>query len=247
MTQKLDISGLTLKFGQETALENINLSVPPGESIVFMGASGSGKTVLLKCLLGLIKPTQGKILLDGVDVYKLMSKDKEALLDGFGMLFQRAALFDSLPVWRNVAFRHLSRPDGQSEKDIKANAVVRLTKVGLTADVADLNPSDLSGGMQKRAALARAFASDPEILLLDEPTAGLDPIMTNVISEIILDNVRRLGATVLSVTSDLRVAEKIADRIVMLDEGRVIWTGTAAEITSTDIPRVQRFVKKWAA
>ncbi len=241
---KIVVRGLCKSFDGEPVLDGVDLSVDDGGSLVLLGESGSGKTLTLKCIMGLVHPDSGAIHIDGQDTVSLRGRERDQLLSRCGMLFQQSALFDSLPVWHNVAFRQLQRKelnDGQAHD----MAVQCLGSVGLAPSVADLLPSELSGGMQKRVGLARAIASQPEIILLDEPTAGLDPIMSNVIASLIVRNVRDLGATALSITSDINTAIKIADQIVLLHEGKVAWTGTPDEITHSNNPVVERFIHKW--
>ena len=246
MLPKLQLRGLSKFFDGKAVIDDLSLSVESGEVLVIMGRSGSGKTVLLKTLIGILKPDAGSLSIDGKDWQELLAFGEDELANRFGMLFQKSALFDGLPIWENVSFRRVSRKQ-VSRAEARQHAIERLAQVGLQERVADLFPADLSGGMQKRAALARAISSDPEIVLLDEPTAGLDPIMTNVIADLILDNARRLGATVVSVTSDLAVAEKIGDRLILLDEGRIVWSGRPEEIRHTEHANARLFVKKWAA
>jgi phospholipid/cholesterol/gamma-HCH transport system ATP-binding protein len=241
---KIVVAGLCKSFAGERVLDGIDLSIPDGGSLVLLGESGSGKTLTLKCVMGLIKPDSGAIRIDGRDTVGLSGRERDQLLARCGMLFQQSALFDSLPVWRNVAFRELERKELNPEQ-AHAMAVKCLASVGLGPRVADLLPSELSGGMQKRVGIARAIASGPEIILLDEPTAGLDPIMSNVIASLIVTNVRELGATALSITSDINTAIKIADQIALLHAGKVAWTGPPDEIASTGNEVVERFIHKW--
>jgi phospholipid/cholesterol/gamma-HCH transport system ATP-binding protein len=239
---EVEIDGVTKSFDDVRALDEASFSVADGESVVLIGPSASGKTVALKVIAGLIPPDRGKVCVRGTDMAGLDHAERDAVAR-IGMLFQRSALFDSLTVWENITFR-LRQARKMQKSEAIALAVDRLEAVGLGADAALLYPVELSGGMQKRVGIARALADDPEILLLDEPTAGLDPIMTNMINELILENVRRLGATVISVTSNLDGARRIADRIVMLHEGRVVWTGPVKELDSSGNPYVDQFVHK---
>ncbi|NQV58119.1 MAG: ATP-binding cassette domain-containing protein [Alphaproteobacteria bacterium] len=241
---KIAVEGLCKSFAGERVLDGIDFSIPDGKSLVLLGKSGSGKTLTLKCIMGLVRPDSGAIRIDGQDTVSLRGRERDQLLSRCGMLFQQAALFDSLPVWHNVAFRQLQRKELNKEQ-AHVMAVDCLRSVGLGAAVADLLPSELSGGMQKRVGLARAIASQPEIILLDEPTAGLDPIMSNVIASLIVRNVRELGATALSITSDINTAIKIADQIVLLHAGKVAWSGPPGEIADTGNPIVERFIHKW--
>lgn len=236
------ISGLDKRFGAEQVLRGLDLEVGDGESVVLIGASGSGKTLLLKLILALLRPSAGAIEIGGIDMVKADRARREEIEAGIGMLFQRAALFDSLTVWQNVAFRMLRTTP---KAKCRALAIQRLDQVGLAPDTADLMPAELSGGMQKRVGIARAVATDPAILLLDEPTAGLDPIMSSVICELIRDNVRRLGATAISIVSDMAVAVRVADRIAMIHDGAVCWQGPAEYIEHSGNPHVEAFIHKW--
>lgn len=240
-TPKLSLKGVTKRFGKKTVLNGLDLELAAGESYVVIGGSGSGKSVMLKCVLGIIDPDDGKILLDGEDITHLKGRDRQEVLKRFGMLFQGSALFDSLPVWHNVAFGLISA-QGMKKRDAKPLAIETLSKVGLGADVGELLPSELSGGMQKRVALARAIATSPEIIFFDEPTTGLDPIMADVIDELIIERIRDLGATGLSITHDMASARRIADRIGMLYEGRIIWEGPVGEIDSSGNAYVDQFI-----
>lgn len=242
-TPKLKIAGLSKSFGANRALVDIDLEVGAGESLVLIGGSGSGKTLLLKCILGLLPPDRGSVLLDGQETAKLSGNERMRFLDRFGMLFQQSALFDSLPVWQNVAFK-LLQDHKVSRAQARDIAVDKLSHVGMGPEVADLFPAELSGGMQKRVGLARAIAADPEIVFLDEPTAGLDPIMSNIINDLVIENVKELGATAVSITSDLVSARRISDHIAMLHEGRLVWTGPTAEVDSADNDYVDQFINK---
>jgi phospholipid/cholesterol/gamma-HCH transport system ATP-binding protein len=238
---KICIRGLYKRFGTKQVLDGIDLDVAEGESVVVIGGSGTGKSVLLKCVLGILQPDRGSILIDGQEVVGLGRGAREQVMHKFGMLFQSAALFDSLPVWENVAFGLLHvRKLGRVEA--KERAIATLGRVGLGPDVADLWPAELSGGMQKRVGLARAIATQPEILFFDEPTTGLDPIMADVINELIARSVRELGATAVSITHDMASARKIADRVAMLYQGRLIWQGPVAEIDASGNPYVEQFI-----
>jgi phospholipid/cholesterol/gamma-HCH transport system ATP-binding protein len=241
---KIELSGLTKAFGDNHALQGAALRVEAGASTVLIGPSGSGKTVLMKCVLGLMQPDGGQVLVDGVDTAGLKGGDRTEFIRRFGMLFQRGGLFDSLPVWENVAFRllqehNISRPKA---RDTAIEKLASVGSVGLDAAVGDLFPVEISGGMQKRVGLARAIATDPEILLLDEPTAGLDPIMTNVISRLINDAVKNLGATALCITSDMAGARAVAQSIAMIHEGRIVWQGPTASADDSGNPYVDQFI-----
>lgn len=242
MTQpKIKIRNLHKSFGPKHVLRGIDLDVMPGESLVVLGGSGTGKSVLLKCILGLITPDSGTIEVDGVDVKTLKGKKRDDLLRKFGMLFQGGALFDSLPIWRNICFEVIHNQK-ISKDEAMALAKKKVEAVGLTEDVLPLSPSELSGGMQKRVGLARAIASNPEILFFDEPTTGLDPIMCGVIDNLIRKCVKDLGATGMTITHDLTSARFIADKIAMIKEGKIIWQGTVPEMEKSKNEEVQHFI-----
>ena len=238
---KIELSGTTKSFGSKHILRGLDLSVNKGESVVIIGGSGTGKSVTLKCILGLLQPDGGSIKIDGEDTTRLKGRDLDAHQAKFGMLFQGSALFDSLPVWRNVAFK-LLQAHRIPHKEAKERSIATLASVGLAPEIGELYPSELSGGMQKRVALARAIASKPEIIFFDEPTTGLDPIMSDVINELVVKCVREVGATALSITHDMASARKISDRIAMLHEGRIIWQGKTQDIDHTDNPYVDQFI-----
>lgn len=238
---KIRIRGLRKAFGRKVVLGGLDLDVGSGESVVVIGGSGSGKSVLLKCILGLLRADAGSIEIDGVDVLKAAPAEREAINRKFGMLFQGGALFDSLPVWENVAFGLLATKRMDRAK-AKETALAKLAQVGLGPDVGSLHPAELSGGMQKRVALARAIAADPEIIFFDEPTTGLDPIMADVINDLIVKITREAGVSALSITHDMASARKIANRIAMLYEGRIIWAGPVADIDSSGDERVDQFI-----
>ncbi|GEO82378.1 ABC transporter ATP-binding protein [Pararhodospirillum oryzae] len=241
MTPKIALAGLKKAFGPKTVLDGLDLEVAPGESLVIIGGSGTGKSVALKCILGLLRPDSGSIRIDDQETVRLSGRARERLMTRVGMLFQGAALFDSLTIWENVAFG-LMQGHGMRRAQARQTAIDTLAQVGLDADVADLAPAELSGGMQKRVGLARAIAAKPEIIFFDEPTTGLDPIMADVINDLILKCVRTLGATALSITHDMASARKIADRIAMLHQGRVIWEGPADTVHHSGNPYVEQFV-----
>jgi phospholipid/cholesterol/gamma-HCH transport system ATP-binding protein len=238
---KIRLRDVRKSFGGKRVLQGIDLDVPAGQSLVVIGGSGSGKSVTIKCILGLLRADSGRIEVDGDDVTHVRGAVREAMLRKFGMLFQGSALFDSLPVWQNVAFG-LIQGRGMKRDQAREIAIEKLAAVGLGPDVAALSPAELSGGMQKRVALARAIAANPEIIFFDEPTTGLDPIMADVINNLIKECVRNLGATALSITHDMASVRKIADHVAMIYEGRIIWTGTPAEIDDSGNPYVDQFV-----
>ena len=235
----IEISALHKAFGPNRVLQGVDLTVDTGTSTVIIGGSGTGKSVLLKCILGLVKPDSGTILLNGEDVARA---ERDAFLAKFGMLFQGGALFDSMPVWQNVAFRllrgSLKRPAGEAREI----AVEKLRRVGLTPDVADKFPAELSGGMQKRVGLARAIAADPQVIFFDEPTTGLDPIMAGVINELIREIVVEMGATAMTITHDMSSVRAIADRVAMLHGGVIRWEGPVAGMDSADDPYLRQFI-----
>ncbi len=238
---KLMLKDVHKRFGPKVVLNGIDLTIAPGESVVVIGGSGTGKSVMLKCCLGLLRPERGSIEVDGEEMRGAPARTRTRLLRKFGMLFQGSALFDSLKVWENVAFG-LIQGRGMKRDQAREVALDKLAQVGLGPEVADLSPAELSGGMQKRVALARAIAADPDILFFDEPTTGLDPIMADVINNLIIDRVKALGASALSITHDLVSARKIADRIAMLYQGKIIWDGPVSEIDDSGDPRVDQFI-----
>ena len=226
-------------FGSNAVLRGVNLSIPRGKSIVIIGGSGTGKSVALKCVLGLIRPDSGKITVDGQDV---STAEREAFLARFGMLFQGGALFDSMPVWQNVAFRLLRGSLKRPKSEARDIAIEKLRRVGLKPDVADKFPGELSGGMQKRVGLARAIAAEPEIIFFDEPTTGLDPIMSGVINDLIREIVVEMGATAMTITHDMTSVRAIADDVAMLHEGVIKWTGPVADMDRSGDPYLDQFI-----
>ena len=238
---KIAIRGLKKYFGAKKVLDGLDLDVGVGESVVVIGGSGTGKSVLLKCILGLLTPDAGSIKIDGEEVTGLSSSERERVNRKFGMLFQGAALFDSLSVWENVAFG-LIQAHGMSKAEAKPIAIQNLGLVGLSADVAELSPAELSGGMKKRVGLARAIASKPDIIFFDEPTTGLDPIMSDVIDKLIVKCVKEVGATAVSITHDMKSARQIAHRIAMLYGGKIIWNGPVTDIDRAPNDFVDQFV-----
>jgi phospholipid/cholesterol/gamma-HCH transport system ATP-binding protein len=235
----IELSGVTKTFGKNRVLRGVDLTIPSGQSMVIIGGSGTGKSVLLKCILGLVHHDAGSITLDGQDVTKA---DRDAFLSRFGMLFQGGALFDSLRVWENVAFRLMRGTDKRPKAEAREIAIEKLRRVGLKPEAADLYPAELSGGMQKRVGLARAIAAEPEIIFFDEPTTGLDPIMAGVINDLIREIVTEMGATAMTITHDMTSVRAIADRVAMLHDGVIRWTGPVAEMDATTDPYVQQFI-----
>ena len=241
MTPKIDIKGVHKRFGPKVVLDGLDLVIQPGESMVVIGGSGTGKSVTIKSVLGLITPDKGSIKVDGEEVTRLTGRARERVNAKFGMLFQNSALFDSLKVWENVAFA-LIQGQGLGRTQAKEVALQKLAKVGLGPEVGELSPSELSGGMQKRVGLARAIAAEPEIIFFDEPTTGLDPIMADVINDLIVRTVKDMGVTTLSITHDMVSARKIADRIAMLYKGKIVWVGRKEDIDRSGNPFVDQFI-----
>ncbi len=240
-TPKISMRGVKKRFGSKIVLDGIDLDVMPGESVVVIGGSGSGKSVLIKCILGLLTPEEGTITIDGANAIGMHGKAREKILSKFGMLFQGGALFDSLLVWQNVAFG-LIEARGMDKDEARVIAIEKLARVGLDAEVAELRPDELSGGMQKRVGLARAIATEPEIIFFDEPTTGLDPIMADVINDLITECVRDLGATTITITHDMSSVRKIADRAAMLYKGKIIWQGPKDQIDNSGNEYVDQFI-----
>ncbi|HXO00931.1 MAG TPA: ABC transporter ATP-binding protein [Stellaceae bacterium] len=238
---KISVRGLRKSFGAKCVLDGVDIDCGVGESLVIIGGSGTGKSVLVKCILGLLHPEAGSIRIDGVETVGASRAERTALMHKFGMLFQGSALFDSLRVWENVAFG-LIQGRGMERAKARRIALEKLAAVGLGAEVGELHPAELSGGMQKRVALARAIAAEPEIIFFDEPTTGLDPIMADVINDLIIKCVREVGATAVSITHDMVSARKIADRVAMLHKGKIIWQGPAGQIDDSNNPFVDQFV-----
>jgi phospholipid/cholesterol/gamma-HCH transport system ATP-binding protein len=238
---KISLRGVTKSFGAKRVLQGIDLDVAPAESVVVIGGSGSGKSVLLKCILGLMRPDKGSIKIDGEETVDLGERGRQRVMRKFGMLFQGGALFDSLRVWENVAFGPI-QSDGMDPAHAREVATAKLGAVGLGPEIGELYPAELSGGMQKRVALARAIAREPEIIFFDEPTTGLDPIMADVINDLIVKSVSNLGATAVSITHDMASARKIGHRIAMLYDGKLIWQGPVKEIDHSGDAHVDQFI-----
>ncbi len=238
---KIEVRSLTKSFGEKPVLNGVDLDLREGESLVVIGGSGTGKSVLIKSILGLLTPDGGRIVIDGQEITDLRSHERERIMRKFGMLFQGSALFDSLSVWENVAFG-LVQGRGMRRKEAREIALEKLASVGLGPDVAGLYPAELSGGMQKRVALARAIAGDPEIIFFDEPTTGLDPIMADVINNLVIERRTALGATTLSITHDMASVRKIAERVAMIHGGKIVWSGPIADIDRSGNPYVDQFI-----
>jgi len=241
VSPKIELKGVKKRFGPKIVLDGIDLKVNHGDSLVILGGSGSGKSVTIKCVLGILRADSGSITVDGEEVTRLGGRKRDAYLRQFGMLLQGGALFDSLPVWENVAFG-LIQGRGVSRDKAREIALEKLAKVGLGDEVAQLSPAELSGGMQKRVGLARAIAADPQIIFFDEPTTGLDPIMADVINDLIASTVRDLGVTAVSITHDIASARKISNRIAMLYKGKIIWDGATKDIDHSGNPFVDQFI-----
>ena len=241
MSPKISLRGVTKSFGPKKVLQGIDLDVAKGESMVVIGGSGSGKSVLLKCILGLMRPDSGSIRIDGEETVTLADGGRADVMRKFGMLFQGGALFDSLRVWENVAFGPI-QSDGMKSAEARNVAIAKLGAVGLGPEIGELYPAELSGGMQKRVARARAIAREPEIIFFDEPTTGLDPIMADVINDLIVKCVSDLGATAISITHDMASARKIGHRIGMLYEGKLIWQGGTADVDHSGNAHVDQFI-----
>lgn len=239
---KISLRDVYKEFGPKKVLQGINLDVRSGKSMVVIGGSGTGKSVMLKSVLGIIEPDSGSITVDGQETIGMKPKERDAMMRKFGMLFQGAALFDSLKVWENVAFG-LVQGRGMNRKDAQEIACEKLIAVGLKPETGNLYPAELSGGMQKRVGLARAIAASPDIIFFDEPTTGLDPIMADVINDLIVESVKGLGATALSITHDMASVRKIADDVAMIYEGRIVWTGPVEELDKSGNPYVEQFIK----
>ena len=239
---KIVLKDLAKSFGDTIVLDGLNLSVECGESVAVIGQSGTGKSVMMKCILGLLQPDSGSVLVDGREVVGASEREVEKIRAKFGMLFQGGALFDSLPVWRNVTFG-LTRGRLHDAVKMRKIAEENLERVGLSSDILYLRPSELSGGMQKRVALARAIAPRPEVIFFDEPTTGLDPIRADVINDLIVSLVEDLGITALTITHDMASARKVAHRVAMLYQGRIIWHGPRDRLYASGNPYVDQFVQ----
>ena len=239
---KIEIKNLRKAFGKNVVLNGVDINIKKGESLVVIGGSGTGKSVLIKCIQGLLTPDEGTILVDGKNVVGESQSAKEKMHSKMGMLFQGGALFDSMKIWENVSFS-LVMNEKMKKKQARNEAIRVLRQVGLSPNIVDSFPSELSGGMQKRVSLARAIATRPEIIFFDEPTTGLDPIMADVINELIIESVKGLGATALTITHDMASVRKIADKVAMLYKGKIIWQGTVKEMDKTDNAYVRQFIE----
>ena len=237
---KIRLRGLAKRFGDKIVLDGVDLDVLPGTSMVVIGGSGSGKSVLLKCILGLLEPDAGTIEIDGRNLLTMSRAERRETRQRIGMLFQNGALFDSLPVWENVTFGLLEQ-NRVTRRAAPEAAGKFLAEVGLAPSVGDLSPAELSGGMQKRVALARAIAAQPDIMFFDEPTTGLDPIMGAIIDGLLVDCVKHLGSTAVAITHDMASARRIGDTAAMLYRGKIVWSGPAANLMDTGNPVVDQF------
>ncbi len=238
---KLEMTDVHKAFGKKKVLDGVNLKIEKGKSLVIIGGSGTGKSVTIKCIQGLLRPDKGSIKIDGQEIIGIKEKDFDKINSKMGMLFQNAALFDSLKVWENVAFRFIQ--EGGNTDEAKQIALKNLAEVGMDENVMNLDPAELSGGMRKRVGLARAIASNPEFIFFDEPTTGLDPIMSDVINELIVKCVKKIGATALTITHDMASARKIADEVAMLYKGQIIWCDSVDKIDNSGNPYVDQFIK----
>lgn len=241
ITPKILLTDICKSFGSKTVLDGVNLDVNEGESLVVIGGSGTGKSVLIKCILGLMQPDKGSVQVDGEELTKLRRKERQERMGKFGMLFQGGALFDSLTVWENINFALLQTKQ-LNRSDAHDKAAGQLKEVGLGTEVVNLYPSELSGGMQKRVALARAIASNPEIIFFDEPTTGLDPIMADTINDLILSCTKERKLTTFSITHDMFSVRKIATRVAMIYQGKIIWHGPVEHLDNSGNPYVDQFV-----
>ena len=239
---KIKLTEVVKRFDEKVVLDGVNLSVEPGESVAIIGGSGTGKSVTLKCILGLLKPDSGSVQVDGQEIVGARHREMEKVRAKFGMLFQGGALFDSLPVWRNITFG-LTQGRMRHAAEMRKIAEENLERVGLGREVLNLRPNELSGGMQKRVALARAIAPRPEIIFFDEPTTGLDPIRADMINDLINSLVVDLGVTALTITHDMSSARKIANRVAMLYNGRIVWHGPRDRLYDSGNPYVDQFVQ----
>ena len=242
MSVKIKLENVYKAFGKKVVLNNISLEIEEKKSLVILGRSGTGKSVLIKNICSLMKPDSGHIFIDGFDVTKIKNnEEQEKLMNKFGFLFQNGALFDSLNIWKNVVFRLLNN-NKMSETEAKKIAIEKLEIVGMDEKVAELFPCELSGGMQKRVALARAIATNPEIIFFDEPTTGLDPIMSEIINQLIIKTSKIVGATTITITHDIHSAQTIADDVILLDNGSIEWSGNVKDMTTSNNELLQKFL-----
>ena len=241
MKSIIKIINLSKSFNERKLLKDINLKIIEGESLVIIGRSGSGKSLLIKCMLGILKPTQGEIIIKNKNIFSLKREEQELILKSFGVTFQGNALFDSLKVWENISFK-LNQNNVYKLKEIKERVEHSLHQLGLSNSIMYQYPSQLSGGMQKRVAIARAIIDEPEILIFDEPTSGLDPFTGNKINSLIVDNVKRLGCTSITITHDLDSIKKIADKVAMINEGKIVWHGNKQDLKKSKNKVINEFI-----
>ncbi len=241
MSSLIEFKNVNKSFDGKIVLNGINLNVIKGKSLVLIGQSGSGKSVLLKCLLGIIQPNKGQVIINNSSFFDQDLNKKEKILKRFGVAFQGNALFDSLKIWENISFK-LIQTQKLSNKEIIYKVKNSMDLVGLSKSIMHQYPSQISGGMQKRVAIARAIIDEPEILIFDEPTAGLDPVTGGKINNLIIDNVKRLGCTSLTITHDMDSVRKIADNVAMISSGKIIWNGEKSEIAKSTNKELNEFI-----
>ena len=241
MSPSIELVNIDKSFNHKSVLKSVNLKVFKGKSLVIIGRSGSGKSVLLKCLLGILKPNKGKVYIENNDFYNLDIYNKEKLLKKFGVTFQGNALFDSLRIWENISFK-INQHENYSTQELKEKVELTIKLVGLNDSIFYLYPSQISGGMQKRVAIARAIIDEPEFLIFDEPTAGLDPVTGSKINNLIIDNVKRLGSTSITITHDMDSVKKIADNVAMINNGEIIWHGDKESLNGSNNKLLNQFI-----
>ena len=241
MSPLIELVNIEKSFNHKTVLKGVNLKIFKGKSLVIIGRSGSGKSVLLKCLLGILKPNKGKIYIENNDFINLDIYNKEKLLKKFGVTFQGNALFDSLRIWENISFK-INQHENFSTQKLKEKVALAINLVGLNDSIFYLYPSQISGGMQKRVAIARAIIDEPEFLIFDEPTSGLDPVTGSKINNLIIDNVKRLGSTSITITHDMDSVKKIADNVAMINDGEIIWHGEKESLVNSGNKLLNQFI-----
>ena len=241
MKSIIEILNLSKNFDNKNILKNINLKITKGESLVIIGKSGSGKSLLMKCVLGILKPSQGEILIKNKNFFSVKRDEQDLILKSIGVTFQGNALFDSMRIWENISFK-LSQNNFFKFSQLKEKVEFSLNQVGLSNSIMYQFPSQLSGGMQKRVAIARAIIDEPEILFFDEPTSGLDPVTGNKINSLIIDNVKRLGSTSITITHDLSSLNKIANKVAMINEGKIIWYGEKQDLKKSKNKTLNEFI-----
>ena len=241
MKSIIEILNLSKNFDNKNILNKINLKITKGESLVIIGKSGSGKSLLMKCVLGILKPSQGEILIKNKNFFSVKRDEQDLILKSIGVTFQGNALFDSMRIWENISFK-LSQNNFFKFSQLKEKVEFSLNQVGLSNSIMYQFPSQLSGGMQKRVAIARAIIDEPEILFFDEPTSGLDPVTGNKINSLIIDNVKRLGSTSITITHDLSSLNKIANKVAMINEGKIIWHGERQDIQKSKVKTLNEFI-----